>query len=74
MDGKLWQAVVCQFHRANQPATDLVGDLGGGGFGELCRLLAILSDPEPLVERIADQLDAVGFASSALQADAEICR
>ena len=73
MDGKLWQAVVRQFHRANQPATDLVGDFGGRGFWELCRLLAVPADPVPLVEWVANQLNPMGFAASALQADAENC-
>ncbi len=73
MDGKLWQAVVRQFHRANQPATDLVGHLRGRGFGEFERLFAVGPYPKPLVERIADPLNPMGFASSAFQADAEIC-
>jgi hypothetical protein len=32
----------------------------------------LLADPEPLVERITNQLDPMGLAASALQADAEI--
>jgi len=70
-DGEPWRTLLRQ--GANQPATDLAGDFGGRGFGELCRLLAVGPYPKPLIERVADQLNPMGFASSAFQADATIC-
>ena len=42
---------------ACQPAADTIGDLGGRGLWEFERLLAAAADPEPLVERVADQLN-----------------
>ena len=58
--------------RANQPAADMIGNLGGRGFGEFERLLAVGLHPEP-IERVADQFNPMGLAASAFQADAESC-
>ena len=62
-----------QVEGANQPATDRVGDLRCRGFGELEQLLAAAADSEPLVERIANQINPMGLAASTLQSDAKIC-
>ena len=43
--------------RANQPAADLIGDLGGRGLGEFERLLAVGPQPESLVEGCDVALD-----------------
>ena len=49
------------YQTTHEPATDLVGDLRGRDFWEFERLLAVPANPEPLVERIADQFNPIGF-------------
>jgi hypothetical protein len=51
----------------------MIGDLRGRAFWEFERLLSVPADPEPFVERVANQFDPMRFAASALQADAKIC-